>query len=273
MSEDMFLAVELSRRQLPIDRELGNPRDEAITLGNLGASLMALGDHGEAQHYLEEGLRLARAVGDRDAELVPLYVLSQCALRQGDAARAAEYAQAALASATEVRNPPLELLSAGALANAELALGRHAPATASFERARHVAIAIGSAMQYDAVGGLARVALAQDDVPRAMSMVEEVLAHESELAGTESSHLLRLTCYRVLDRAGDPRAADVLAAAHANVLAQAVLTSDPALRRSFLHEIPEHREIVAAWTAHEAAAVGSPAMRRSRAVRDGIRPR
>ena len=36
MREDMFLAVELSRRQLPIDRELGNPRDEAITVGNLG---------------------------------------------------------------------------------------------------------------------------------------------------------------------------------------------------------------------------------------------
>jgi hypothetical protein len=39
MREDMFLAVELSRQQLPIDRALGNPRDEAITLGNLGASL------------------------------------------------------------------------------------------------------------------------------------------------------------------------------------------------------------------------------------------
>ena len=64
-----------------------------------------------------------------------------------------------------------------------------------------------------------------------MAMVEEVLAHDSELSGTESSHLLRLTCYRVLERAGDPRAADVLAVAHANVLAQAVLTSDPALRR------------------------------------------
>ena len=67
---------------------------------------------------------------------------------------------------------------------------------------------------------------------------------------------MRLTCYRVLERAGDPRAADVLAVAHANVLAQAVLTSDPALRRSFLHNISEHREIVAAWTAHEAAVAG-----------------
>ena len=251
MREDMFLAVELSRRQLPIDRELGNPRDEAITLGNLGASLMSLGDHAEAQQRLEEGLRLARAVGDRDAELVPLYMLSQCALRQGDAAGAVDYARAGLDSAIQVRNPPLELLSSGALANAELALERHAAAAAAFEHARNVARAIGSAMQYDAVGGLARVALAQDDVTRAMAMVEEVLAHETELSGTESSHLLRLTCYRVLERAGDPRAADVLAVAHANVLAQAVLTCDPALRRSFLRDIPEHREIVAAWTAHE----------------------
>jgi hypothetical protein len=72
---------------------------------------------------------------------------------------------------------------------------------------------------------------------------------------------------------GDPRAGQVLATAHANVLAQAVLTSDPALRKSFLHNISEHREIVAAWTAHETAAAGSVAMRRSRASRNGIRPR
>jgi class 3 adenylate cyclase/tetratricopeptide (TPR) repeat protein len=265
MREDMFLAVELSRQQLPIDRELGNPRDEAITLGNLGASLMTLGENDEAQQHLEAGLKLARAVGDRDAELVPLYVLSQCALRRGDAERAVEYARVGLDSAAEVRNPPLELLSSGALANAELALGRYEAATAAFERARDVAISIGSSMQYDAVGGLARVALAQDDLPRAMALVDEMLAHEAELSGTESSHLVRLTCYRVLERAGDPRASDVLAVAHANVLAQAVLTSDPALRKSFLHNISEHREIVAAWTAHETAAAGSVATRRSRA--------
>ena len=105
MREDMFLAVELSRRQLPIDRELGNPRDEAITLGNLGASLMSLGEHAEARQRLEEGLRLARAVGDRDAELVPLYMLSQCALRQGDAARAVDYARAGLDSAIRGAQP------------------------------------------------------------------------------------------------------------------------------------------------------------------------
>jgi len=130
---------------------------------------------------------------------------------QGDAALAAEHARAGLDSATQVRNPPLELLSSGALGNAELALGRHEEATAAFEHARSVARGIGSAMQYDAVGGLARVAFAQDDLPRAMAMVEELLAHDSELSGTESSHMLRLTCYRVLERAGDPRAAGVLA--------------------------------------------------------------
>jgi tetratricopeptide (TPR) repeat protein len=277
MSEDMFLAVELSRQQLPIDRALGNPRDEAITLGNLGASLMTLGEHAEAQQHLEAGLKLARAVGDRDAELVPLFVLSQCALRQGDAERALEYARAALETAADVRNPPLVLLSSGALANACLALGRYDAATAAFERARDVAIAIGSQMQYDAIAGLARAALAQGDLERAMALVEDVLAHQDALAGTESSHLVRLTCYRVLERVGDPRAAEVLAVGHANLLAQAVLTSDSKLRKTFLLNIPEHREIVAAWTAHETASAGAPAMRRSRGrartTRNGIPPR
>jgi hypothetical protein len=66
--------------------------------------------------------------------------------------------------------------------------------------------------------------------------------------GTDSQ-LIRLICHQVLTRAGDPRAAEVLATAHAKLQGRAATITDAALRESFLVNIPEHREIVAAWAA------------------------
>jgi hypothetical protein len=68
--------------------------------------------------------------------------------------------------------------------------------------------------------------------------------------GTEEPLRLPLTCYQVLSAAGDPRAAEVLANAHAELLKQADRISDPQARRSFLQNVPHNREIVAAWSRH-----------------------
>jgi hypothetical protein len=112
-------------------------------------------------------------------------------------------------------------------------------------------------MQYDAIAGLARVALAEGDGARAMTNVERVLSYMAgggRMTTTEDPHVIRLSCYRVLAHVGDPRAGEVLDGAHANLLAKALLISDATLRHSVLHDIPEYREIVAAWSAREAAA-------------------
>ena len=61
-----------------------------------------------------------------------------------------------------------------------------------------------------------------------------------------------LTCYQVLRAANDPRAAHVLATAHATLQAQAAKITDMAMRRSFLENVPYHREIVAAWAEAQA---------------------
>jgi hypothetical protein len=59
----------------------------------------------------------------------------------------------------------------------------------------------------------------------------------------------------VLQANGDPRASDVLAAAHARLQARAAAIPDAEARRMFLHNVPWHRELVAAWAAqHEISA-------------------
>jgi tetratricopeptide (TPR) repeat protein len=259
MQDDLLLTLETNQQQLLIDRELGDRRFEAATLGNLGYAWLAFGERMQAQRHLEEGLRLMRAIGDRASEPYPLISLSQLAFWQGDDALALAHAQSALDIASAVQDPHNEAIALCWLGHAELALGRQAAAAAAFERASAVALANNAVSKHDAAAGLARVALARGDVAGALLAVEGLLAHLAgggTLVGTESPQLIRLSCHQVLVRAGDPRAAEVLATAHTELKARAATITDAALRHSFLNNIPEHREIVAAWAAQHLTRAG-----------------
>jgi class 3 adenylate cyclase len=268
LQEDTLLAIDLGRQQLAIDRELGNPRDEAITLGNLGCSLLTFGQNDESSRCAHEGLRLARAVGDREGQFVPLHTLSVLALRGGNDAQALAHAQAALELAIEVTNPPLELLALIALGQAELALGRHAAAAAALEDAHAKALALeqrglvyAAAMWHEAGAGLAQVALAQGDLARAREHVEALLPHLAEggaVLSAESPFQVMLTCYRVLTRARDARAAPLLGVAYRMLQAKAASLPDAGMRADFLTNIPENGDIAAAWRACQAMAEPAP---------------
>ena len=146
---------------------------------------------------------------------------------------------------------------------AELALGHHEAAAAAYEQAESQARAIGQGVQHDATAGRARVALAADDVAGAMGFVEALLAHRADggtFGGADSRRIL-FTCHQVLARAGDPRAAELLASAHAELQARAATITDAALRQSFLSNVPHHREIVAAWAAPGRAVEAPPRCR------------
>ena len=56
-----------------------------------------------------------------------------------------------------------------------------------------------------------------------------------------------LTCYNGLHAAKDPRAKKVLDAAYRLLQERAVMIEDQGLRRSYLENVPYHREIVALW--------------------------
>ena len=149
-----------------------------------------------------------------------------------------------------MRDPHNEAIALCLVGHAELAQERYAAAADAYERAHAVALAIEGGQRYDAAAGLARVALAQGDTAGALLPVERLLAHIAgggTLDGTEGRQLIRLSCHQVLARAEDPRAAEVLASAYAEVQARAATIADTTLRCTFL-QIPEHREIVAAWT-------------------------
>jgi tetratricopeptide (TPR) repeat protein len=254
--QDVIATLDLCRQCLLIARELGNRQNEATAFGNLGQAWLDVGEHTQAKFNLGEGLRLARAAGYLRDEPYILTGLSRLALWQGDFAFALAHAQAALDIAIAVGDRNAEGEGLCHLGDAELALGRHEAAKAALERAHGVTLALGDLSRYDVQAGLARVALAQGDATGAMQAVEGLLAHHAgggTFTGTNWPGLIWLSCHKVLAHAGDPRAAEVLATANAELQTRAAAITDSTLRHSFVDNIPEHREIVAAWASSQAA--------------------
>lgn len=244
-------SLELDQETLPLDREIGNRRNEAITLGNLGVGRMYLGAFDQAQRDLQQSLAMTRANGERMHECSLLNNLSQLALWQGRDADALALGRTALDLAVAVEARDWEAKAWLNLGDAELALGRSAMARQAYIEARNRALTIGSA-PHEASASLARLALSHGDTAAALDHLQDLLAHLAaggSLQGAEFSRLIEWTCHDVLAQAGDPRAAHVLEQAHKSLQATAATITDPALRQSFLGQIPEHRNIVAAWLA------------------------
>ncbi|MES2990324.1 MAG: hypothetical protein V4844_02800 [Pseudomonadota bacterium] len=113
-----------------------------------------------------------------------------------------------------------------------------------------------------AVAGLARVALAEGDTDAALATLQPLLDHvaaSGTFDGNSDSRWIELTAHQVLARARDPRAAEWLVRAHTALMTRADAISDAELRKGFLHNIPFHREIVAAWAHWAACAEGTTA--------------
>ena len=84
-----------------------------------------------------------------------------------------------------------------------------------------------------------------------MGHVEVLLTRRAsgEIWHGADARLVLWTCHRVLARAGDPRAAEMLTSAHAELQARVATISDAALRESFVGNVPHHRAIDDAWSA------------------------
>ncbi len=251
---DSVTGLELNRQCLEICRQIGDRRNEAVALGNMGNLWLDLGDNEHARHDLEEALRLHRVTGNRYFEGMMQGLLSQLALRLGDNAGARRLAQAALDTAVAVGARDTQADALCFLGHAELTSGHHAEAAEAYGRVRAVALEIGSYHQHRATVGLVRVALAQGDMATALQEAERLMVVHAA-AGSEQNFWdreIELTCYRVLAAAGDARASQWLHLAHSKLQAQAAAVADATLRHGFLANIPDHREIVGAWAAHNA---------------------
>ncbi len=253
MQDDQLRRLELLQQLLPIDRELGNRRDEAVNLGNLGAALLSLGEVAQAQSAFGRGA--ANCPCDRRPPQPTLYPVDAVRTRAHSRQRRAGTQSRAGGGRTRARRAQRRNRGDRAVHLGQRRTRARpitTPRFATFEEARQTALAIGDALQFDAWAGMARALLAQDQVAAALHIVEQLLIQmhtPQALEGAGGPRLIEWSCCQVLMRAGDARAAQVLAHSHTQLQAKAAAISNPAMRRSFLTQVAEHREIVAAWQA------------------------
>ena len=266
LQNDQLGALELDRQGLLIHRETGDRVNQAISLSNLGVGWLKLGNLVQAQRELDAALPLLRANGDRTIEAGALFALSVLALWQGDETRALALARQALDIAQAAQARDVAVVAALCLGDAELTVGRRTEAQRAYTQAHAQARDIGSAWQHDAQRGpCARGVGRRRYRSRAgRAAAAAGLRRRRDADGTEEPRRIELTCHDVLARAGDPRADYWLVRAHTALMAQADAIersgnagdsgrSGAALRLGFLHNIPWHREIVAAWAKRSAS--------------------
>jgi tetratricopeptide (TPR) repeat protein len=248
---DVSGAVVLFGQALALYRAVGDLFSVAIALSNLSEMSRSLGDFVGARSQALEAIELAREAGNRQIEGYAQLNLALMVLNLGEPQTALDHALAALAILREIGDRWAE---SGALTNAghaELALGHWDAAAQHYAAACELCDTLGVGhLAMVAMGGLADVALATGDPVAARQQVHAVLerlAAGATLDSVEEPLRLRLTCYRVLAADQDPRAADMLSCAHAELQGLAAAVADPQARRALLQDVPHHRQIMQAW--------------------------
>ena len=192
---------------MSIGREVGHKLLEGTALGNLSLLYHHMNEYEMAHGYGERALLITQDLGGNRFHGFALTVLGHVWTGLGCLAEAADSYEKALRLRQEIGEPDTAM---------------------------------------EALAGLARVSLAKGELFQALAQVEEILTHieNNTLVGADEPLRVHLTCYHVLEANQDPRAKPVLEVAYRLLHERADRIVDEELRRSFLENVPFHREIV-----------------------------
>ena len=233
-----------------ICRETGTKRFEGWALSTLGRLSAHQGDYAEASACLEEALRISREIGDQFLESLVLHISSLLAHHCGDDQKARELSQQALLIAQKLDNNAHKGNALTTLGHALVGLGHLDEAADVYREAVTLRRELEQRnMAMEPLAGLARVSLLRGNPVQARTWVEDILEHleTRSLDGAEDPFSVYLTCCRVLEANGDPRAREFLGTAYHLLQERAARVGDEDLRHSFMETVTAHREIVQAW--------------------------
>jgi tetratricopeptide (TPR) repeat protein len=195
---------------LELSREIGDEAGEAYILANLGLVALDAGKPEEAEPALQAGLNLAQAQYDQWLSAIIFHYLSVNNLYLGNHRVTLNYARTALNLRRELDLRPNEADDLAVMAVAHL-----------------------YATEYE---------YALDQAKHALAILDECQGE-----GPEFPQRDYFFCYQVFAANQDVASArHALQAAHQMVMNRAEKITDPALRHSFLENVPINREIVAA---------------------------
>ncbi len=242
-----------AEQALALARQIGARRAEKLAHFVFGMLRYFLGEYPAALASWEV-LVICHELADRFHEGMRLYALGLLSRRLADYGRAQECEEQALRLAREGGYGDLEGDALTALGDLNLELGAPAAARGYYEQALSVfqQREMHAQLIFPAQAGLAWAALMLGEKAEAQAHLAEILAYlegGGVLRGTWDPFRIYLVCYRVLRANGDPRAASILATGHRLLQEQAGRIPDEALRRSFLENVAENRELAAEFAA------------------------
>jgi DNA-binding SARP family transcriptional activator len=254
VAEDYFA------QDLRLTQQTGDRPREGFAVAALGRNALYQGDLDRAGGLFDQALRLSREVSSQESAAMALRGQSLLAHYLGDDQRARRCAEEALAIDQRVGLRRKERLALRLRGHALLGLGEVPAALVAYQQVADLDETLGFAhLRAETATDLARVALAQGDTAQAAARVAAILPdlERGILAGLEEPVLAYLTCYQVLQAAGDARADAVLTAGHAFLQARAAQFVETEQRSRFLGNLPAHRELLAAWQARGAGTAGA----------------
>ena len=207
---------------------------------------MILGNYPAGQQFYEAALALARQLGSRYSEAAVLSNLGLLLHQGGDQPAALECCRQAQALAQPAGYAWLCAEALTHQGHALAALGEMEAAASAYQQAHALYIQTEQTDRaIEALAGLARLHLVQGQVPQAMETVEQILPdlHPGLIDNAEEGFRIYLSCIQVLQAAGDARAAEWYQTARGLLEARAARISDPALRASYLNNVPAHRTL------------------------------
>jgi len=259
---DLTRSWTLLQQCLALARDTGDSQGEAYALANLGVFVGNLGNYVRARGFHEQALAVAVRIEDRCVTAQELSGLSDVALSLGGCTQACELGEEALRLARDIDDLQAQGFALQSLGAVHGALGSYAASRECYEQA------LRSWRQMDApywaiqsLAGMACADLALGQLGQAQGQVAEILSYldAGGFLDTDSRPFwIYLTCYRVLAAAGDPRAAEILARAHSELQEWAARIPDEALRRSYLENVAENRDILHEWQLAQAQAENKP---------------
>jgi len=245
------------RQSLRIRREIGDQVNEGWGLLYLGIVFNCLGDYGRSRDFCEQGLHILREVSHPRGQCSALMLPGEVSHHLGDDKAARKYSEQAILVGQDAGDRSTSAGAMVVLGHALANLGHLTEAADAYRQALTLRRRLDEHGRASVpLAGLARLCLAQGEIAHAQAHVKEILGYlETGNLGRVIEPLrVYLTCYWVLEAAGDPRADHILEEAHSLLQDRAARISDEEERRSFLENVAAHREIVREYAEGEGRA-------------------
>ncbi|MCE9577624.1 MAG: protein kinase [Deltaproteobacteria bacterium] len=237
--------AEVERAAACFDRA-GDRRNACVRRERLGYAHLELGQHALAERTLTDAMTTAQQLGLRNVVATARHNLGLVLSRLGRHAQARAVEEEAVIAFRASRNRRMEGASLEYLALILLAAGDLAAAEAAGRQALAVASAppVLPLNQAEAWSILARILLARGSLDEAARLAIAGVEQLERLGGIDDGEaFIRLTHADALRAVGRIDEADaILALARARLRERADRIADPALRASFLREVPENAQ-------------------------------